>query len=115
MEKGLLPHHRRSMEAAVAFIDENLTKPLTLEDVSSACGMSKFHFTRIFKAHTGLTFKKHLNRRRIDRAKEILSSEQAGITEACYEAGFNDLSYFDRVFLRLEGMTPSQFRHKIKR
>jgi len=98
------------MEIALAFIEAHFDEPLSLDDVSSACGMSRFHFARIFKAHTGSPFKTFLNQRRIRRAKELLEHREMSITETCFEAGFNDLSYFDRTFQRLEGMTPSAYR-----
>ena len=110
MATGAPSHHKRQVETALAFIEARFTEPLSLDDVSRACGMSRFHFSRIFKAHKGLTFKGYLNRRRIDRAKALLVQEDVTVTDACYDSGFNDLSYFDRVFRRLEGMSPSDYR-----
>jgi len=110
MGKRLSTYHKRRMEIALAYIEDHFTRDLLLEEVSNACGMSKFHFTRVFKDHAGCSFKSHLNRRRVNHAKELLMCLDLSITEVCLDSGFNDLSYFDRVFRRLEGMSPTAFR-----
>jgi len=99
-----------SIERALQFIENNLEKTITLEEVARESGMSRSHFTRIFKKITGKSFKKYLNQKRIKRAKYLLKGQEMNITEVCFTVGFNDLSYFDRVFRRLEGMPPSAYK-----
>ena len=101
-----------NIDKALKFIDENLDRPLTLSEVSNVCGMSKYHFSRVFKTVTGQTFKEHHNQRRIEEAKKLLRKDTMRITEICYEIGFNDLSYFDRLFHRATGMSPSCYRDR---
>jgi AraC-like DNA-binding protein len=100
----------RIVEPAVRYIEENYTTPLTLDEVANANAMSRFHFSRVFKLKTGLSFKKFLNRTRIKAAKSLMREEEMNVTEACFAVGFNDLSYFTRVFRVLEGVTPSSYR-----
>ena len=99
-----------SIERALRFIEENLEKPITLEEVARESGMSKSHFARTFKFIAGVSFKKYFNQKRIEKAKIFLRSQEMNITEVCFSVGFNDLSYFDRVFRRLEGMPPSEYK-----
>jgi len=99
-----------SLQRAIAFIEANSDNGLTLEQVAREAGMSKCHFCRVFKAHTGITFRDHLARRRIARATELLQDHKRSVTDVCLEVGFNDMSHFARVFRRLTGHPPSHFR-----
>lgn len=103
------------LDKSIAFIKARYAESLTLEDAASACGMSKFYFSRIFKAMLGCSFKEYLNRVRIEAAKEMLQQDQFNVSEACYAVGYNDLSYFSRVFKRLEKQSPSDYRRALKR
>lgn len=100
----------RNIEKAERYIIKNLDKPLSLGEVSREIGMSKYHFARTFKAVTGKTFKTYHNQLRIERAKGLLQNNDLRITEVCYEVGFNDISYFDRMFHRLERISPSAYK-----
>ena len=104
-----------SIEKGRRYIEENLEKPLTLGEVSKEAGMSRFHFSRAFKAKTGISFKEHLNRKRIEAAKNLMKNEGMNVTEACFSVGFNNHSYFCRVFRRLEGIPPSSYRRGTRR
>ena len=105
----------RNIGTAIHFIHENLEKPLTLKQVSRESGMSKYHFARIFKSVTGESFKTYHNHKRIEKAKDLLMRPANNITDVCYATGFNDLSYFNRVFRKFEGMNPSLYKRKINK
>lgn len=94
---------------ALDYIDNNFRKPITLEMVASETAMSKFHFSRLFKQHVGLSFKQYLNRKRIQTAKILISQRGYNVTEASFAVGFNDASYFSRVFREMEGRSPKRF------
>ncbi len=94
------------LQRALNFIEKNYQKPITLEMVAKEAAMSKFHFSRLFKQHTGMSFKQYLNRKRIKVAKELLLRRGYSITEVGYAVGFNDSSYFSRVFREVEGCSP---------
>ncbi len=104
-----------NIEKALRLIEQNLDKSLTLAEVSRESGMSKYHFSRTFKAVTGNTFKTYHNQRRIEAAKTLLRNQETRVTDACYEVGFKDISYFNRVFRRVEGMSPSAYQKKFQR
>ena len=73
-------------------------------------GVSQFHFCRLFKQSTGLTFKQYLTRRRIEWAKCRLRKPNARVTEIAYDVGFGSLSQFNRSFQQIAGTSPSEWR-----
>jgi two-component system response regulator YesN len=105
--------HSKGLETAMAFIDTRLNMSLSLEQVSREAGMSKFRFCRHFKEVTGQTFRSYLTRRRIMRALELLRSGERNVSEVYLDVGFKDLSHFSRVFRKITGQLPSEFRRKI--
>jgi AraC family transcriptional regulator, regulatory protein of adaptative response / methylated-DNA-[protein]-cysteine methyltransferase len=107
----LPPLAERQAEAvarACRLIDASEAEP-DLASLAEACGMSRFHFHRIFKAHTGITPKAYAAARRGERVKRELG-QAATVTEAVYEAGFNSSGRFYAAAPAVLGMTPSRFR-----
>lgn len=92
------------------FILEHLTEPLGLDEVSEHAGVSPFHFCKVFKRSTGLTFTEFVNRARVEHAKRLLLKPQARITEVAYDVGFQSLSQFNRSFRRVTDKSPTEFR-----
>ncbi len=90
----------------------NLYEDLTQTDLAQLSGYTPTAFSRAFRAHTGLTFVRYVNRLRIDRACELLMSSDEGVADICYQVGFNNLSNFNRHFMALKGMSPSLFRRE---
>ncbi len=102
----------RAILKAIRYVDEHLETGLNLADVARAAGMSKYHFCRRFKAATGLYFREYLARRRITKAKELLQDASRSVTDVLHEVGFKDMTHFGRVFKRIEGQLPSEFRRR---
>jgi len=102
-----------SIGKALQFIRKNFIRQITLDEISRECGMSKYHFTRTFKSVTGITFRKYHNKTRIEASKILFKKQELNITEICYAVGFNDASYFSRVFRKLEGISPALYKRKI--
>jgi AraC-like DNA-binding protein len=98
---------------ARAFIAAQLGEMLSLEQVARAAGMSPFYFCKVFKAATGLTFTDYVARARVEHTKQRLLNPQVRVSEAAFEAGFQSLSQFNRVFRRVEGQSPSDFREHL--
>jgi AraC family transcriptional regulator of adaptative response/methylated-DNA-[protein]-cysteine methyltransferase len=80
-----------------------------LASLAEACGMSRFHFHRIFKAHTGITPKAYASARRAERTKRALAQAPT-VTEAVYDAGFNSSGRFYAASQGVLGMTPTRYR-----
>ena len=95
---------------ARALVDARLGDELHLRDVARHAGMSKYHFCRVFKATTGLTFNSYVVQARVTRAQQRLLDPQARVSEVAYEVGFQSLSQFNRHFRRLVGECPTRFR-----
>ena len=92
------------------FIAAHHTEQLTLVDVARAVHLSPTYFCTLFKKSTGLSFTEYLTRVRLESAKQILLNPHRRISEAAYAAGFQSLSQFNRVFHRIAGETPSDYR-----
>ena len=100
----------RRLKKCMAFIDSHYMEHIRLEDVAKITGLSRFHFSRLFRQVTGHTFKDYLNMKRVEAAKQLLQYPEINISQACFSVGFNDASYFARLFRKYEGMSPSRFR-----
>ena len=98
---------------ARAYIAAHVAEDLSLATVSRAVGMSSFYFCKMFKKGTGLTFTEYLSRVRIEAVKQLLLNPYKRISEAAYEAGFQSLSQFNRVFHRVTGQSPSDYRDSL--
>ena len=83
---------------------------ITLEWAANYVGFSKFHFTRLFKEYTYVTFYDYVMHRRMQAAKVMLADSNLSITEIAFQTGFNNLSSFTRGFRNTVGQTPSEYR-----
>ncbi len=98
------------IDAVVMRLTENLAQPISAADIATELGMSESRFSRFFRRATGNTFTAFVNRVRINRACQLLMESDRLITHICYEVGFNNVANFNRRFLEIKGMTPSDFR-----
>jgi AraC-like DNA-binding protein len=98
---------------ALSHLRENLTDQVEESELAAMVGQSPSAFSRAFKRHTGTTLVRYRNQLRIDLAcKMLLADLEVNVAEVCYDVGFSNLSNFNRHFLKLKGMSPSQFRSK---
>jgi AraC-like DNA-binding protein/ligand-binding sensor protein len=95
------------------FIAEHQSEELHLHDVAHAAHMSEFYFCKMFKRATGSTFTDYLARLRIETVKQKMFNAQTRVSEAAYAAGFQSLSQFNRVFRRIAGEAPTEFRERL--
>ena len=95
------------------FIAERYSEELSLSEVAKAVCMSAFYFCKTFKKSTGLTFTHYLARVRVEKVKSLLLNPHTRVSEAAFAAGFQSLSQFNRVFLRIVGEQPSAYRDKL--
>ncbi len=98
---------------ARSFIAGFLCDELPLSRVAHEVNVSVFHFCKIFKRATGLTFTDYLSRLRVEKTKHLLLDPYMRISEAAYAAGFQSLSQFNRAFQRIAGEAPSAFRERL--
>lgn len=107
--------HQISVENACSYINDNFSRSLTLEELSSNAGMSPYHFTRIFTEQTGSTPHQYVIAVRVNAAKYFLGrADCPPIKEIAFDCGFNSESSFCSVFRKWTGNTPSEFRASIQ-
>jgi AraC-like DNA-binding protein len=94
------------------FIAEHQNEEICLTDVARAVNMSVFYFCKIFKQAIGLSFSEYVARARVESVKVKLLNAHLRVSEAAFAAGFQSLSQFNRVFLRVSGETPSSYRER---
>ena len=98
------------IKTVLNYIRKNYASRLTLADLADVLNLSPEHFCRLFHSITGKSPIDYLNYYRIECACELLSSSQKSITEVAYSCGFNDLSYFNRIFKRYKKVTPGHYQ-----
>jgi AraC-like DNA-binding protein len=102
------------MRNVMQFILAESQRNISLNDVSEVANMSKEAFCRFFKERTGKTFTEFLNELRIHKACHLLQETDISISQAAYQAGFQNLSYFNRAFKKFRGETPKEFRIRLR-
>ncbi len=93
------------------YIEEHYQQKIDVNKVAALSHLTTAAFCRFFKKITRMTFTDFLNQYRINQAKNLLLQNQT-VTEACYNSGFDNLSYFNKTFKKLAGENPSQFRKR---
>ncbi|NSY45998.1 AraC family transcriptional regulator [Agrobacterium tumefaciens] len=101
----------RTMQQVLSYIDGHLGERLSVSDLAAVAGLSRAHFSRIFTASEGLPPAEFVLQRRLRRAAKLLTTaENIPIKEVSVLCGFEDPNYFSKVFRRLYGINPSEFR-----
>lgn len=113
--QGFKPAKNYRVQQALKFIHTNYSADITLDQVAGAACTSKYHLSRLFRETAGVTYQSYLNRVRVDHAKKLLNDAVLSITDVAHSAGYTDLTHFERIFKKLVGSTPSQFRRQRSR
>lgn len=98
------------IQEAVFFIHENYTKQISLNDICDYLKRTPQHIIRIFKNYFQKTPMQYINHFRISRSKDLLQYTSLSVNEISYEVGLENPYYFCRLFKKVEGLTPSEFR-----
>ena len=98
------------MKIVLKYIENNYMQKITIGDIAAAVGFSESHFMRYFKETMGTSFVEYLRDYRLTIASRLLTSSDSSILNIAAETGFENLSYFNRVFKEKYKMTPRQFR-----
>ena len=94
------------------YISNNFDKDISLESVADVIRISPFYLSKLFKKEAGNNFIDYLTEFRIRKAKELLSVPTNNVREICYMVGYKDPNYFARVFKKINGITPTEYREK---
>lgn len=103
-----------SVEIAKAYIVENFKKDISLDDVSREVNISPYYFSKLFKEETGENFIEYVTNMRIEEAKRLLVSSRLPMKEICAEIGYADPNYFSRIFKKMVGLTPTEYKETTK-
>lgn len=98
------------LERVIEFLKQNYTSDISREGLAAAIGMSGDHMSRMFKAYTGKKINDFINELRIEAAAEKLCTTDEKIIDIAFSVGFESLATFNRAFLKVKGISPSQFR-----
>lgn len=98
---------------AKEYIQEHQTENLRLGHVAKACNTSTFYFCKMFKKITGINFTDYLSRVRIEKSKNLLLNPNLRVSEIAFEVGFQSLTHFNRVFKKILGQSPTEYRAQL--
>lgn len=92
------------------YVSCHLYQKISLDEISAYAGMNKTYFCLFFKKHYGMPFTDYINRKRLETASSMLLKPDASIAEVAVACGYPTVTYFNRIFRKFKGMTPSEFR-----
>jgi AraC-like DNA-binding protein/ligand-binding sensor protein len=95
------------------FIREHQSDDISLSDVARAVNTSTFYFCKMFKKVTGINFTDYVSRVRIEKSKNLLLNPNLRISEIAFEVGFQSLTHFNRVFKKILGQSPTEYRRQL--
>jgi AraC-like DNA-binding protein len=102
------------LERSREFIDHCYDHPLSLDQISKKACFSRYHFLRLFRQAFNKTPHQYLIERRIEKAKELLGTDELRVTDVCFEVGFQSLGSFSSLFHKYVGHAPITYREKVK-
>lgn len=103
-------HKGDVLSPALQKIFSDYSQPITIDELSELCNISKYHFCRIFKQHMGMTVTQYIINYRISLADSMLKDENQSIKNISETCGFGDVSYFYQCYKRIKGTSPSKAR-----
>jgi len=96
-----------------AYVDENLSKDISLDTAAEFAGLSSFYLSKLFKEEKGETFINFISDKRLEKSRKLLEETNLSIKEITAEVGYNDQNYFSRIFKSKYGLSPKEYR-KVK-
>lgn len=100
------------IDRAKQYIRQRYAEDLSLEDAAESVHLNPFYFSKVFKQHVGETFIDYVTGLRIERAKQLIQEDALSLKEVSYRVGYKDPNYFSRVFKKVTGVAPSEYRSK---
>lgn len=104
---------RDYVKEAVAYINENYFEELTLSGLSEKYAVESSYFSKLFKQETGENLMLYIASRRMEKAKELMRREDINIAEVAFMVGYDDYTYFSKVFKKHVGVSPREYRNRL--
>lgn len=109
MPYSIIAKNKGRLQTLFTFVERNYQNEIEIKNMADLANLSLPAFCNFFKKATKMTFTEFVNRYRINKACMLISQDKS-ISEACYECGFNNVTYFNKIFKKYIGKTPSQFK-----
>ena len=103
-------HDAHTVRRALHYIEKQLSKGVTLDEVAAHAGVSPSYLSKLFKKSTQVNFLSYVTARRMELAKDLLRKTTLPITDIALQLSFNDLNYFSKLFKKETGLSPGQYR-----
>ena len=100
---------------ALKYINDNITSPITLDDVSRTIHLSKEYTSRLFKQEMNMTVSQYINKRKLTMAKDIIANEIISLQNIAKNFGYANYNYFNKVFKEEYGISPQKMRNDLKK
>ncbi|MGG1573484.1 response regulator transcription factor [Fictibacillus sp. NRS-1165] len=107
--------HQQLMEKALHYIQQNYTSDLTLQKIADYSFISKNYFSLLFKKYMDQNFIDYVISLRVKKAEDLLANTSLKVYEVAHKSGFNDVKYFSKLFKKLTGLSPVDFREKAQK
>ena len=105
---------KKHIEKAISFIDKHYNEELSVEQMAQMCNLSYHYFSKVFKKVMGQNFKQYIDSVRVSEAEKLMITKDLSINEVAYKVGFLDQGSFYRLYKRIRGFTPTDFKKKLK-
>lgn len=102
------------LQLALKYIKENYRDEISLEKMANVTNLSMYYFSRLFKKEIGINFITYVNKYKIKKAKEMLKYTDIPIVDIAAELGYYECGYFTKIFKKISGVTPTDYRNIIK-
>ena len=103
---------KKEIQSALDYIEKNFEKGVTLEEVAEYVHLSTFYLSKLFKKELNVNFVSYVIERKIEKAKELLESTDMPVLNIALELNYQEPNYFSKVFKKVTGMTPSDYRKR---
>jgi YesN/AraC family two-component response regulator len=104
--------HSSALRKAERYIWENYTRKISLQEIADTSGLSAPYFSTIFKEEMGENLSNYLNRLRVEKATTMLAETDLTLNEIASACGFEDQSWFSKIFKSFTGLSPGKYREK---
>ncbi len=110
-----IPQVEKRLLRVLDYIDENIHHPIAIEQLANLIFISKDHLIRLFKKHMNATPVHYINQKKIEKAQLMMLIDEDNIQQLCFKLGFENISYFNRLFKKFTGETPMSYKRRIGR